>query len=197
VFDRFTDRARKVMGLARVEAANLCHDYIGTEHMLLGLLAEGGGVAAVALRNLKVNPGRLRHAVLALIESGTTAVAMGQIPFTPRGKKVLELSMEEATRLMHSYIGTEHLLIGLIAEDHGVAARALKTMGVTVESVRREVNGLLGSDQSETEPTVHVTRIHGWTVGFREEDRIVAALERIAAALERAYPPKPPADPKT
>ncbi|HEY7515471.1 MAG TPA: Clp protease N-terminal domain-containing protein, partial [Vicinamibacteria bacterium] len=116
MFDRFTDRARKVVGWSRQEAQRFQHDYIGTEHILLGLIREGGGVAADVLRNLSVDPLRVREEVEKRMKAGTASVTMGQLPFTPRAKRVLELSLEEARDLGHNYIGTEHLLLGLIRE---------------------------------------------------------------------------------
>jgi ATP-dependent Clp protease ATP-binding subunit ClpC len=149
MFDRFTDRARKVMGLARQEAQRFNHDYIGTEHILLGLVQEGSGVAASVLKNLDIDLKKIRHEVEKLVNSGTTMVTMGQLPFTPRAKKVLELSLEEASNLGHTYIGTEHLLLGLIRENEGIAAQVLRNLKVKLEDVRDEVLELLGADPAE------------------------------------------------
>ncbi|MFM8385248.1 MAG: ATP-dependent Clp protease ATP-binding subunit [Planctomycetia bacterium] len=149
MFDRFTDRARKVMAMARQEAQRFNHDYIGTEHVLLGLLQEGSGVAASVLKNLDIDLKKIRHEVEKLVSSGTTMVTMGQLPFTPRAKKVLELSLEEASNLGHTYIGTEHLLLGLIRENEGIAAQVLRNLKVKLEDVRDEVLELLGADPSE------------------------------------------------
>ena len=135
MFDRFTDRARKVMGLARQEAQRFNHDYIGTEHVLLGLVQEGSGVAASVLKNLDIDLKKIRQEVEKLVSTGTTMVTMGQLPFTPRAKKVLELSLEVASNLGHTYIGTEHLLLGLIRESDGIAAQVLKNLKVKVEDV--------------------------------------------------------------
>jgi ATP-dependent Clp protease ATP-binding subunit ClpC len=149
MFDRFTDRARKVMGLARQEAQRFNHDYIGTEHILLGLVQEGSGVAASVLKNLEIDLKKIRHEVEKLVNTGTTMVTMGQLPFTPRAKKVLELSLEEASNLGHTYIGTEHLLLGLIRENEGIAAQVLRNLKVKLEDVRDEVLELLGAEPSE------------------------------------------------
>jgi ATP-dependent Clp protease ATP-binding subunit ClpC len=149
MFDRFTDRARKVMGLARQEAQRFNHDYIGTEHILLGLVQEGSGVAASVLKNLDIDLKKIRQEVEKLVSTGTTMVSMGQLPFTPRAKKVLELSLEEASNLGHTYIGTEHLLLGLIRESEGIAAQVLRNLKVKVEDVREEVLELLGAEPSE------------------------------------------------
>jgi len=151
MFDRFTDRARKVMGLARQEAQRFNHDYIGTEHILLGLIQEGSGVAADVLKNLDVDPKRIRQEIEKLVSHGTTMVTMGQLPFTPRAKKVLELALEEASNLGHNYIGTEHLLLGLIREQEGIAAQVLQNLNVRLEDVREEVLELLGAEVSGQE----------------------------------------------
>ncbi len=149
MFDRFTDRARKVMNYARQEAQKLNHDYIGTEHILLGLIQEGSGVAVTALKNLDIDVKKVRMEVEKLAKSGGSMVTMGQLPFTPRAKKVLELSSEEASNLNHNYIGTEHLLLGLLRESEGIAARVLMNLGVRLEQVREEVLELLGADISQ------------------------------------------------
>ncbi len=149
MFDRFTERARKVMSLARQEAQRFNHDYIGTEHILLGLVQEGSGVAAQVLKNLDVELRKIRIEVEKIVKNGTNMVTMGQLPFTPRAKKVLELALEEAQNLGHNYIGTEHLLLGLIRENEGIAAQVLLNLGTKLEDVREEVLELLGADQSE------------------------------------------------
>lgn len=150
MFDRFTDRARKVMALARKEAQRFNHDFIGTEHILLGLIQEGSGVAANVLKNLGVEIEKIRREIEKNVQSGPSMVTMGQLPFTPRAKKVLELSMEEANELGHNYIGTEHILLGLIRENDGVAAQVLLDLNMKLDDVRAEVLELLGAEmQSE------------------------------------------------
>jgi len=139
------------MGLARQEAQRFNHDYIGTEHILLGLIQEGSGVAADVLKNLDVDPKRIRQEIEKLVSHGTTMVTMGQLPFTPRAKKVLELALEEASNLGHNYIGTEHLLLGLIREQEGIAAQVLQNLNVRLEDVREEVLELLGAEVAQTE----------------------------------------------
>jgi ATP-dependent Clp protease ATP-binding subunit ClpC len=146
MFDRFTERARKVMTLARQEAQKLNNDYIGTEHILLGLVQEGSGVAAQVLKNLDVDLRKVRAEVERLVEQGTNPVSGTQLPFTPRAKRVLELALEEAQNLGHNYIGTEHLLLGLIRESDGPAAHVLQNLGVKPEEVREEVVELLGAE---------------------------------------------------
>ncbi len=123
--DKFTERVRKVMFLAREEAARLQHDYIGTEHLLLGIIREGEGIAATVLHNLGLDLDAIRQAVENMVAASGGTLTIGEIPFTPRAKRVLELSVDEARQLGHNYVGTEHLLLGLIREGEGVAARVL------------------------------------------------------------------------
>ncbi|MBM3975714.1 MAG: ATP-dependent Clp protease ATP-binding subunit [Planctomycetes bacterium] len=151
MFDRFTDRAKKVMNLARHEAQRFNHEYLGTEHILLGLVQEGSGVAANVLKNMGIDLERITAEVEKLVKTGPSMVTMGQLPFTPRAKKVLELSVEEAGNLGHNYIGTEHLLLGLIKENEGIAAKVLLNLGVKLEDVREEVLEFLGADTNEEE----------------------------------------------
>ena len=136
-FDKFTERARKVLGLAQEEAQRLQHNYIGTEHLLLGLVREGEGVAAKVLRNLGVDLNEARSAVEAIIGHGNRVV-IGELGLTPRAKKVIELAVDEARRLNHPYIGTEHLLLGLVREGQGIAAGTLEKLGVELEKLRAE-----------------------------------------------------------
>jgi ATP-dependent Clp protease ATP-binding subunit ClpC len=142
VFERFTDRARRVVVLAQEEARLLNHNYIGTEHLLLGLIHEGEGVASQALTSIGISLEDVRQQVQEVIGEGKSA-PMGHIPFTPRAKKVLELSLREALQLKHNYIGTEHVLLGLVAEGEGVAAQVLVKMGATLPAVRSEVLKML------------------------------------------------------
>src|SRR5688572_13204349 len=151
MFDRFTDRAKKVMNLARQEAQRLNHEYIGTEHILLGLVQEGSGVAANVLKNLDIDLKKIRQEVEKLVKAGPSMVTMGQLPFTPRAKKVLELALEEASNLGHNYIGTEHILLGLIRERDGKAAKVLTNLSVKLETVREEVLDFLGADVPQSE----------------------------------------------
>ncbi len=139
MFDRFTDRAKKVMNLARQEAQRFNHEYLGTEHILLGLVQEGSGVAANVLKNMGIDLNKSRMEVEKIVKTGPSMVTTGQLPLTPRAKKVLELSMEEAGNLGHNYIGTEHLLLGLIKENEGIAAQALLNLVATLEGVRDAV----------------------------------------------------------
>jgi ATP-dependent Clp protease ATP-binding subunit ClpC len=138
MFERMTDRARRVIVLAQEEARHLQHNYIGTEHILLGLIHEGEGVAAVALADLKVNLEEIRKEVEGIIGLGEQAPS-GHIPFTPRAKKIIELALREALQLGHNYIGTEHILLGIIREGEGVAAQVLVKSGLDLNRVRQAV----------------------------------------------------------
>ncbi len=144
MFNRFTERARKVLVLAKEEARRFNHDYIGTEHALLGLIREGEGVACAVLQNLGIDLDRLRIEIEKLVSAGSVGSVLGDIPFTPRAKKALELAAEEARSLGHNYIGTEHILLGLLREEEGVAAQVLFSAGVSLKSVKNEVSALLG-----------------------------------------------------
>src|SRR3989440_732534 len=143
LFERFTERARQVVVLAQDEARALKHNYIGTEHILLGLLREEEGLAARVLESLDITVEEVRTLVERLIGQGDE-VTTGQIPFTPRAKKVLELALREALSLGHNYIGTEHILLGIARENEGVAARILLELGADCEKVRNQVLSLLG-----------------------------------------------------
>src|SRR5258708_32468881 len=142
MFERFTDRARRVVVLAKEEARMLDHDYIGTEHILLGLIREGEGVAAKALESLGISLEAARRQVEEIIGPGQQAPS-GHVPFTPRAKKVLELSLREALQLGHNYIGTEHILLALILEGEGVAAQVLVKLRAHLGRVRHHVILLL------------------------------------------------------
>jgi ATP-dependent Clp protease ATP-binding subunit ClpC len=142
VFERFTDRGRRVVVLAQEEARMLNHNYIGTEHILLGLLRERDGVGAKALESLSVRLDEVRRQVEEIVGQGRAAPT-GHIPFTPRAKKVLELSLREGLQLGHNYIGTEHILLGLIREGEGVAAQVLQKLGADLNRVRQTVIQLL------------------------------------------------------
>ena len=148
MFERFTDRARRVVVLAQEEARMLNHNYIGTEHILLGLIHEGEGVAAKALESLGISLEAVRQQVEEIIGQGQQAPS-GHIPFTPRAKKVLELSLREALQLGHNYIGTEHILLGLIREGDGVAAQVLVKLGADLNRVRQQVIQLLHGYQGK------------------------------------------------
>jgi ATP-dependent Clp protease ATP-binding subunit ClpC len=143
MFERFTERARQTVVYAQVEARDLRHNYIGTEHLLLGLLREEDGLAARVLWSLDITVEGVREQVARIIGQGGE-VTNGQIPFTPRAKKVLELALREAVALGHNYIGTEHILLGIVREDDGVGARILLDLGADADRVRAETRRLLG-----------------------------------------------------
>ncbi|HEX9885476.1 MAG TPA: ATP-dependent Clp protease ATP-binding subunit [Longimicrobiales bacterium] len=148
----FTDRVRKVLAMAREEAIRLQHDYVGTEHILLGLIREGEGVAAAVLTNLAVDLDQIHEQVEESVRKGKATIALGELPYTSRAKKVLEFAMAEAREFNHSYVGTEHLLLGLLREEKGIAATVLNGLGVTLEGARAETLKVLGSDVSPAEP---------------------------------------------
>ena len=149
MFERFTDRARRVVVLAQEEARMLNHNYIGTEHILLGLVHEGEGIASKALLSLNVSLDAVRRQVEEVIGRGGSPPG-GHIPFTPRAKKVLELSLREALQLGHNYIGTEHILLGVIREGEGVGAQVLTKLGANLERVRQAVIHLLPASGAES-----------------------------------------------
>lgn len=146
MFDRFTDRARKVMGFAKAEARRLNHPNIDTEHLLLALVQDGNGVAASVLKLMNVDLARVRVHVEEIAKGSSTTVTPGTLLFAPQAKKVLECSVEEASLLGHHYMGTEHLLLGLIKEHEGIAARALRDLGLKLDEVRNEILLFLGAD---------------------------------------------------
>jgi len=185
MFERFTDRARRVMVLAQEEARMLSHNYVGTEHILLGLLGEAEGVAARALESLGISLAAVRRQVEEIIGQGQQAPS-GHIPFTPRAKKVLELAQREARALGHDYVGTEHILLGLIREGDGVAAQVLVKLGADLNRVRQQVVQLLhgyhGAD------VIGAGSRRGKRARARLLDDALArvdALDRRLAAIER------------
>lgn len=191
MFERFTDRARKVMALANQEALRFNHEYIGTEHILLGLVKEGSGVGANVLKNLDVDLLKVRGEVEKLVRSGPDMVTIGKRPQTPRAKKVIEYAIEEARNLNHTYVGTEHLLLGLLREQDGVAAQVLMNLGLKLEEVREEVLRLLGGGRQAIEeapspllaPSVHAPFSHLSCAVF---SHLVAAVESEIQRLEDA-----------
>ena len=146
-FDPFTERARKVLSLAQEEAQQLQHPYIGTEHLLLGLVGEGEGVAAKVLSNLGVELSRVRSTVELIVGRGDRLVP-GELPLTPRAKMVVELAVDEARRLNQQYLGTEHLLLGLVREGGGIAVGSLQSLGVNLEKIRTETIQVLNQQNN-------------------------------------------------
>jgi ATP-dependent Clp protease ATP-binding subunit ClpC len=185
MFERFTDRARRVVVLAQEEARMLDHDYIGTEHILLGLVREGQGVAAKALEAMGIGLNAVRQEVEEIIGRGQSAKA-GHIPFTPRAKKVLELSLREALQLGHTYIGTEHILLGLIREGDGVAAQVLVRLGADLDRTRQQVILLLHGYQAGA------TRIRPGADPVA--DRLASFAARLTAIERRLL--EPPVNPE-
>ncbi|OGR94601.1 MAG: hypothetical protein A2016_01020 [Elusimicrobia bacterium GWF2_62_30] len=149
---RFTDRAQRVILIAQEEAKRLNHDYVGTEHILLGLIALSEGVASQVFQNLGIDLRKVRAEIEKIVGTGDNMMLLGEIPFTPRAKKVLEYAVEEAQHMSHSYIGTEHILLGLIREEEGVAARVLENLGLKLETVREEVLNILGEMEQKDAP---------------------------------------------
>ena len=183
MFERFTDRARRVVVLAQEEARMLNHNYIGTEHILLGLIHEGEGVAAKALESLGISLEAVRQQVEEIIGQGQQAPS-GHIPFTPRAKKVLELSLREALQLGHNYIGTEHILLGLIREGEGVAAQVLVKLGADLNRVRQQVIQLLHGHRDEEPEGLHAAlRERGLLSGVVA--RVNAIDSRLSAVEQR------------
>ena len=180
VFERFTERARQVVVFSQEEARTLGHNYIGTEHLLLGLLREREGLAARVLESLGVTVERAREQVLGVAPAGAEALS-GQIPFTPRSKKVLELGSSEARLLGHSYIGTEHLLLGLVRENQGVAARVLSEFDVDPEKVRSEVTRLVQHSGRAEQATSGPGNWLDW--GAEEAFDVVLALAALASSI--------------
>jgi ATP-dependent Clp protease ATP-binding subunit ClpC len=149
MFERFTDRARRVVILAQEEARMRGHDYVGTEHLLLGLIHEGGGVAAIVLESLAIRPEVVRERVEAVVGRGEQAPS-GHIPFTAQAKDLLRLALEESRALGHSYVGTEHILLGLIHQGDGVAAQVLTDLGADLNGAREQVIRILDEHRRET-----------------------------------------------
>src|SRR5438067_10769358 len=146
----FTERVRKVLAMAREEAARLHHEYVGTEHILLGLIREGEGVAATVLQNLSVELDEIQQKIEETVKKGKAAQTTGpDLPYTSRAKKVLELAMSEARELNHSYVGTEHLLLALLGEGKGIAAGTLNSLGVTSENARAQILSILGTSSDD------------------------------------------------
>src|SRR5437764_4514665 len=176
--NRFTERAQRVILIAQEEAKRLNHDYVGTEHILLGLIALGEGVAAQVLANLGVDLRRVRAEIEKIVGTGDNVMLLGEIPFTPRAKKVLELAVEEAQNMGHNYVGTEHLLLGLIREEEGVAARVLENLGIRLDVVKEEVISLLGEGQPQAPAHSHSSRPKSKTPTLDEFGRDLTQLSK-------------------
>jgi ATP-dependent Clp protease ATP-binding subunit ClpC len=184
MFERFTDRARRVVVLAQEEARMLDHNYIGTEHILLGLVHEGEGVAAKAMAAMEISLEAVRQQVEEIIGRGQQAPS-GHIPFTPRAKKVLELSLRESLQLGHDYIGTEHILLGLLREGEGVAAQVLVRLGADLNRVRQQVLNLLAGGQGEAGEAGPHRSGSARDLRLAEIQDTLAALADRVSAIER------------
>ena len=188
-FDEFTEQARKALGFAEEEARRFNHTYIGTEHLLLGLVREGEGVAAKVLSNLGVELNKARNSVEFIVGRGDQII-LGEIGLTPRSKKVIELAIDEARRLNHDYIGTEHLLLGIGREGEGIAVGVLESLGVNLEKVRTQTILMLSSDVPE--PLGDHKEIASERVASPHETETIKALEAVlnkkeAAIQQQAY----------
>jgi ATP-dependent Clp protease ATP-binding subunit ClpC len=151
MYERFSDRARKVMQLANQEAQRLNHEYIGTEHLLLGLVKEGSGSAAIILKNLDIDLRKIRMEIEKIVVCGPDTVTLGKLPQTPRAKKVIEYAIEEARNFNHNAVGTEHVLLGLLREQEGVAGQVLRNLGIKLEDACEELLSFLGHNMDSDE----------------------------------------------
>jgi ATP-dependent Clp protease ATP-binding subunit ClpA len=190
----FTERVRTVLAMARTEAVECRHEYVGTEHILLGILREGEGVASTALVNLGIKPQRLRETIVEVMVAGTNQHVGPDLPYTSRGKKVLELAMSEARQFGHSYVGTEHLLLGLIREEKGIAGQILIASGASIDRTRQTVLEIIGSDRHKS-PVKTMTamfqnpkRNEPWDDLPEPIRRVVEAAHLAARAAERPTP---------
>jgi ATP-dependent Clp protease ATP-binding subunit ClpA len=186
----FTERVRKVLAMAREESARLHHEYVGTEHLLLGLVREGEGVAATILQNLSVDVDELERLINDTVKKGKSVHTGPDLPYTTRAKKVLELAMAEAREVNHSYVGTEHLLLGILREQKGIAAQVLGDAGVTVENAREEMLRILGTDAPPRIVRPHVEKLRPTVTRplprFMERLRKVIADSHTVAADRQA-----------
>ncbi|HEY0241612.1 MAG TPA: Clp protease N-terminal domain-containing protein, partial [Gemmatimonadaceae bacterium] len=182
----FTERVRKVLAMAREEAERLRHEYVGTEHILLGLIREGEGVAAAVLQNLSVDLDEIQQKIEDTVKKGKAAAATGpDLPYTSRAKKVLELAMAEARDLTHNYVGTEHLLLGLLREEKGIAAQVLTDAGINLDAARAETLRLLGTDmpQSGSAPSAGAPSTAAPSTGKGEKKSKTPALDHFCRDL--------------
>jgi ATP-dependent Clp protease ATP-binding subunit ClpC len=176
MYEKFSDRARKVMQLANQEAQRRNHEYVGTEHILMGIAKEGSGVAVAILKNLDIDFCKIRLEVDKIIQDGPEMITLGKLPKTPRAKKVIEYAMEESIKFGHNYVGTEHILLGCLVEREGVAAQVLENLGLTVDILKTEIINLLGEvpsgktdghpSTSHTPPTPYPTTFTAGTAAY-------------------------------
>ena len=192
----FTERTRKVLALAREESAHLRHEYVGTEHILLGLIDEGDGVAATVLQNLHVDLDDLKFRIEQIVQKGALGKTTGpDLPYTSRAKKVLELSMSHARNLHHSYVGTEHLLLGILAEQKGIAAQVLNDQGITLDNASAEIVRILGTEvpAAQSEQAIGPGEVVRKSVNVRIEPptellvKLIGAAESVATEYFSAH----------
>jgi ATP-dependent Clp protease ATP-binding subunit ClpA len=184
MYERFTDRARKVMQLANKEAQRFNHEYIGTEHILLGLVQEGSGVGANVLKNLDIDLRKIRLEIEKIVQSGPHIVSVGKLPQTPTAKKVIDYSIEEARSFKHNYVGTEHLLLGLMREEEGIAAQILINLGLRLQDLREEVANLLGHPSPEQE-NLDRQRLRSLMAKLDLPSAVGRMVEELNAEIER------------
>ena len=198
MYERFTDRARKIMQLANQDAQRVNHEYIGTEHLLVGLINEGSGVAAHVLKNLSIPLLKVREQLESIVMPGPEQARMAKLPLTPRAKRVVEFAIEESRSLNHNYVGTEHLLLGLLRESDGVAGQVLVEFGVKLAEVRQEILNLLGQTAPKEEtPRKPTEEDYARAVGRIKEicaGKLSAreAFDRIAMAIKLFNESEPP-----
>lgn len=203
MFDRFTDRARKLIAGAQVEADRFHHDYIGTEHLLLGLIRAGDGVALIALRNLGMDPDQVRSDIDTMVQSRAGGKASMPLPFTPQAKRVLEGARDEADHLGHPYIGSEHILLALLGEPASVAFLALRQAGLEPDAIRAEIVDLLGhapatgsaAAPQQRPPTIAESASVGITI--RALDQLDLTIAEVNKQVERFLRRSPPVPGKT
>lgn len=176
---RFTERAERAVLIAQEEAKRMNHDYVGTEHELLGLIALAEGTAAQVICNFRVDLRAIRARIEKIIGTGNNVMLLGEIPFTPRAKKVLEFAVEEAQAFGHNYVGTEHLLLGMLREEEGIAATVLEEFGFTVDNVRQEVKAILSG---EKETPIEIDQEPWYTMADAQE--VYNALNVLAMGFE-------------
>lgn len=209
MFERFSERARKVMSLANQSAQSWNHEYIGTEHILLGLIKEGTGVGSSALNNLGVDTDAIQHEVEKLVKPGSRTAIIGKLPQTPLAKQAIEYAIEEARKLNHNYVGTEHLLLGLLRVKEGVADQVLINLGLELETVREAVLNLLGNSTAVAAPAkgpdelmqcaieyLQAAKEHANKEGDDERtQQLLEHIERLCAIVKKI--PKSPANQKS
>ncbi len=191
MYERFTERSRKVMVLANQEAQRFSHEYIGTEHILLGLVKEGSGVGATVLKQRGLSLEQIRNEVERLVKSSDVA-SIGKVPYTPRTKKVIEYAIDEARKLNHNYVGTEHVLLGLLRVQEGVASEVLRNLGMTFEVLRDDVMFLLGECGTQIKTIQAIRDLRKWQESYMDIFEVAPAtmvrgcIESIVQIVEKS-----------